>query len=80
MVEHSKCSPDYKNKMNEHSVFFCYLDDFYSSGASDEIKTSIILKTMNNKLEEKSIDLNELLVNALTDLRINLSECGKQQF
>ena len=80
MVEHSKCSPDYKNKMNEHSVFFCYLDDFYSSGASDEIKTSIILKTLNNRLEEKSIDLNELLVNALTDLRINLSECEMQQF
>ena len=80
MVEHGKCSPDYKNKMDEHKVFYCYLDDFYSSGASGEIKTSIILKTLNGKLEEKSFDLNELLTDALLDLRINLSDCELQQF
>lgn len=80
MVEHGKCSPDYKNKMDEHKVFYCYLDDFYSSGASGEIKTSIILKTLNGKLAEKSFDLNELLTDALLDLRINLSDCELQQF
>lgn len=80
MVEHGKCSPEYKNKMNEHYVFFCYLDDFYSSGVSGEIRTSIILRTLNNKLEERSIKLSEVLAETLTDLRINMTELEIQQF
>ena len=79
MVEHGKCSPDYKNKMRENSVFFCYLDDFYSSGVSSEIKCSIIRSTLNKKLSEISFDLIELLEDTLFDLKINMSDCEKQQ-
>lgn len=79
-VEHDKCGVDLKNILEENSIFYCYLDDFYSGEESDRMKNDMLLKIVSNELKAHDFNVLDIFESALTDLRINMSEAEKNQF
>jgi len=80
MVEHLKCSRSYKSLLANAGIYYCYLDDFNSGAASEQMKTDILLKTIRAGLQKKSFNISECFETALTSLRINMDEAHKKQF
>lgn len=80
MVEHTKCGPDLKNKLEENGIFYCYLDDFYSGEESEEMKKDILLKVVSEQLKARVFNIYDMFDDALTDLRIEMSEAERKQF
>ena len=80
MVEHMKCGPDLKNALEENSIFYCYLDDFYSGEETDTIKKALLMKYLSDQLKERDFNLKEIFSNALWDMRLNMTEGEKNQF
>ena len=80
MVEHPKCGPDLKRKLEEELIFYCNLDDFYAGEVADDMKNSMLLKHIGNELASKEFNIKEMFDTALTDMRINLTDAQKKQF
>lgn len=80
MVEHEKCSPNYKEILAESGVLCCYLDDFNSSGESEELRNDILLRTIDAALAQKQFNIEELLRDALSTLRISMDDTHRRQF
>ena len=79
-VEHIKCGPDLKEKLEENCIFYCYLDDFYSGEEADQMKNDMLLKMIAGNLKERSFNLKDVLDDCLLSLRIDLTEVQKKQF
>ncbi len=74
MVEHDKCSPALKNKLNEKDITYCYIDDFYAEGG-EEIKNAAINKEINEGLNiDLNINLRCLMTETLKKTRIKMTE------
>ena len=80
MVEHTKCGPDLKEKLEENCIFYCYLDDFYSGEEAEEMKRNLLLKQIGSYLAEKTFNMKDLLENSLLDMRIEMTAAQKKQF
>ena len=80
MIEREKCGPDMKNALVSSGIFYCYIDDFYS-GNSEDIKMSALFKEMRHYLDNAlSLNVNNMLDEALKATRLNLSTSERQQF
>ena len=80
MVEHMKCGPDYKDRLVEAGVFYCYLDDFNSGEESEQMKTDILLRTINNELNRNNINIREIFESSRASLRIDMDAAQREQF
>lgn len=80
MVEHGKCGPDLKAALEEHEIFYCYLDDFYS-GDSEELKTQALFREMRLYMERAvRLNLNTMFDEALRATRVEMSAAERQRF
>lgn len=80
MVEHEKCSPDFKAGLSDLGVFFCYLDDFYSANA-EEIKQTALFNEMRNYIDlNVHLNVNDMLNEALRITRIEMGTSERNQF
>jgi hypothetical protein len=80
MVEHMKCSPDYKEKLVDAGVLFCYLDDFYSGEESEQMKTNMLMKSIEAGLEQETFNVKAILNESKNALRIDMDEAVSEQF
>ena len=80
MVERDSCGAMLKETLKEASIFFCYLDDFYSGNAAD-IKYGALLRQVRKKLEPMlELNMNDLLNEAIWDIHVHLNDAEKKQF
>lgn len=80
MLEHDKSAYDYKERLIEADVLYCYLDDFYSGEQSEQQKTSILLRTIENKMKKYQFNIKQIFAESLLDLRIDMDEAQREQF
>lgn len=74
MMEHKKCSHILRENLASKGVTYCYIDDFSTKGGED-IKTAALQKELAASFKEAmSINLNQLMRNALVRTRIDMSE------
>lgn len=79
MMQKDKAGTNIKEQLEKNSIVYCFIDDFYSSDAAG-LKTKAILKAMNDKLREYSININDILESALQSTRIQMSQAEQKQF
>ena len=80
MIEHTKCSEAMKRALSEKSIFFCYIDDFYS-GSNTEFKRKVLLKEIGDNLKEAvRLNLNDILEQAVIRTRMPLTAEEKKSF
>ena len=81
MIEHEKCGPDLKQALTEKGIFYCYIDDFYSSGISSDLKINVLLREMYRYLEEQfHLNLNDMMDAALRSTRVTMDKRQRKQF
>lgn len=73
MVEHGKCGMDIKRAFEGKGIYYCYLDQFYS-GDLLAMKENAIRKDFARSLQRFSFSFNELLEQAITSSRADLTE------
>ena len=80
MMEREKCGPDIKAAMANSGIFYCYIDDFYTSDGED-IKKNALFNTLNRTLDEAlRLNVEKMLDDALTATRITMKPAERQQF
>ena len=79
MMQKDKAGTTIKEQLEKNSIIYCFIDDFYSSDASD-LKTKAILKIMRQKLQEHEFNVNEILDAALQSTRTQMSKAEYSQF
>ena len=80
MIEEEKCGPDIKRAMDEHGIYYCYIDDFYT-GKISEFKNAVLLTELRERMA-KLVNLNATdLVNSIfLSCRVDASEAEKKNF
>ncbi len=80
MIEEEKCGPDIKRAMDEHDIYYCYIDDFYT-GKISEFKNAVLLTELRDRMA-KLVNLNATdLVNSIyLSCRVDASEAEKKNF
>ncbi|MBE5907001.1 MAG: hypothetical protein E7277_09535 [Lachnospiraceae bacterium] len=74
LVEQTKCSYALKQALMDKKIFYCYIDHFYKGGAED-IKKEILTKELAKNIRESfSINLHEIMNDALYRTRIRMTE------
>ncbi len=80
MVEHGKCGPDIKKKLDDQGIFYCYIDNFYS-GDTGELKIRSLLRAARTYLDDHcSVNVNEMMNYALLSTRADLSPSERDDF
>ena len=80
MIEREKCGPDMKAALANSGIFYCYIDDFYS-GNSDAIKQNALFNELYRFIDNSiHLNVNEMLDNAITATRIDMTEKEKARF
>lgn len=79
MLEHGKSSGELKRVLEEHEIFYCYTDDFYT-GMDDSLKKQTMMAEFNALFAEKSLDLHRALHDVLAKTRIDMSSGEQQQY
>lgn len=80
MVEHSKCSPNLKQALDEQHIFYCYLDDFYG-GNGEDIKLKAVLAEMRDYVDSAvNLNVNDMFETALRNTRAPFSEDERRRF
>ena len=80
MLEHNKTSPALKGALLEHSIFYCYIDDFYD-GTGAELKTDALNADVRKVIKERSsINVSEILDEAIYHTRVHLSPTEVESF
>ncbi len=69
MIEHRKSSAELRKVLDEHNIFYCYADDFYT-GMDDSLKKQAIISELVAFLELKSFNAKDLLEDVLITTRI----------
>jgi len=80
MVENEKMGRDIKEIYDEHDIFYCYLDDFYTGNADDIRQTALFGSLNKTLLECVSFNINTLMDNAIRETRINMPPAERDQF
>ncbi len=74
MMEHKKCSHILRENLTSKGVTYCYIDDFSTQGGED-IKTAALQKELAASFKEAmSINIGQLMRNALVRTRIDMSD------
>ena len=80
LVEEIKCSPTVKRAMEDAGITYCHMDDF-CTGNSDAIRIQAVLNEVKYAIDEAvDFNINDILENACTVARANMSETEKRQF
>ena len=79
MIEHRKSSAELRKVLDEHNIFYCYADDFYT-GMDDSLKKQAIFSELNAFLELKSFNAKYLLEEVLVSTRIEMDQAEKNRF
>lgn len=79
MVEHDKCGPDMKAALQKSSIFYCYIDDFYTGGL-EELKREVLFKEISARLDKIDINAYTLLADALRAARMEMTPTEQQRF
>ena len=81
LVEHYKCGPDIKEALAQSGIFYCYLDEFYTGNSNQDLKIAALLMEIKNYLSASvSLNVNDMLMTAMTNARVNLSPAERNQF
>ena len=79
LMERDKSGTQIKEQLEKNSIYYCYIDDFYSAETSD-MKTKAILKAMYQTLGEYQINIDSILEAALQETRTRMSKSEREQF
>lgn len=80
MIQHDNCGPDLKKALLNASIFYCYIDDFYS-GNTEELKLNALFKEMYHYIDTAvQLNINEMFDEALTATRLEMTSAEKKQF
>lgn len=79
LMERDKSGTHIKEQLEKNSIFYCYIDDFYSAETSG-MKTKAILKAMYQSLGACQININDILESALQSTRTSMSKTEREQF
>lgn len=79
MIEHQKCSSNYKRLLIDEDILFCYLDDFNSGEEAERLKTEMIYRGIETELKKISFNLKDAFDETLESLRITMDEAIKSQ-
>ena len=81
MVEYDNCGADIRNAMEEHGIYYCYIDDF-CSGNNEELKTLALLTEMKQYIDDRfqSFNIKEMMEQAYHCTRVKMSDAEKRQF
>lgn len=79
LMERDKSGTQIKEQLEKNSIYYCYIDDFYSAETSD-MKTKAILKAMYQALGEYQINIDSILEAALQETRTRMSKSEREQF
>ncbi len=79
MIEHRKSSAELIKVFDEHNVFYCYADAFYT-GMDDSLKKQAIFSEIEAFLDEKKFNAKDLLENVLITTRVEMDQAEKTRF
>ncbi len=79
MIEHRKSSAELRKVLEEHDIFYCYADAFYT-GMDDSLKKQAIFSELTAYLDQKSFNAKELLENVLVTTRVEMDQAEKSRF
>lgn len=81
MVEYDNCGVDIRNAMEEHGIYYCYIDDF-CSGNNEELKTLALLHEMQTYINDRfqSFNIKDMMEQAYLSTRVKMSDAEKRQF
>lgn len=80
LVESEKCGQPIKVALENGGFSYCYLDDF-CTGNSDELQIEAVLTEVRNALASQcSFNIDEILREAYTATRVDMSSAEKKQF
>lgn len=79
LVEAEKCSGAIRKAMEDGGITYCYIDNF-CTGNSNQIKETAVLHTVQQFLDEEvNFNINDLLEDAYTLARADMSSAEKRQ-
>lgn len=79
MLEHRKTSRELKRVLEEHGIFYCYTDDFYT-GMDNSLRMEAMLSEFNAFFETRAFNVRELFEEVLTRTRVEMQDGEKSQF
>ncbi len=79
MIEHRKASAELRKVLDEHDIFYCFADDFYT-GMDDSLKKQAIFSEIDSTLDSLKFNAKKLLDDVLVTTRIDMDHAEKQQF
>lgn len=79
MLEHRKTSSELKSVLDEHNIFYCYTDDFYT-GMDDTLKKQAMFAEFNAYFEDIVFNISDVFEDVLRKTRVELPDGEKKQF
>ena len=79
MAEREKCGIDLKEALANSNIFCCYLDDFYAGG-SEDLKTTVLIASINQQLQTYQFNFNDLFTEALKRTRVTMDATERNRF
>ena len=80
LVESEKCGQPIKTALENGGFSYCYLDDF-CTGNSSQLQIEAVLTEVRNALKSQcSFNIDDILQEAYTATRVNMSTAEKTQF
>ena len=69
-----------KEKLKEHSISYCFLDDFYDGGDRD-IRTKILLDSIMGNIHNRiSINIKDEVKKAIQETRVKMEDSEIETF
>lgn len=79
MIEHRKSSVELRKVLEEHNIFYCFADAFYT-GMDDSLKKQAIFSELTAILDLKSFNARDLLEEVLVTTRVEMDQAEKNRF
>lgn len=74
MIENAKCGPDIKRALDENKIYYCSIDDFCTTNVTS-LKSRLLDNKIKARLEKINVaNLNSLLKDATTELRMDATK------
>ena len=80
LMERDKTGLPMKEKLKEHSISYCFLDDFYDGGDRD-IRTKILLDSIMGNIHNRiSINIKDEVKKAIQETRVKMEDSEIETF
>ncbi len=82
MIESEKCGPDIRRAMDEHGIYYCFLDDFYTGNNElAAFKNKVLVLELKDRMDKLvSLNATELVNSIFLSCRVEASEAEKKNF